>query len=187
MHCFQIHINIWMFDYILIKRASSRPYSWAHCDWRHGGSNAMFPNKPLVDSVARHAANDSPEQLCRLPPLTGWADCNFAAFRQIAQGSDEISGLIAMIKVLLHNIRTLDWTFQQISVWNYAQFPADYVQSLPAMVLWALCPSDGHEYSMFKARGQKPVIICLKRPSYYCLIHFYKRCVSALILMGRSP
>ena len=23
-------------------------------------------------------------------------------------------------------------------------------------------------------------IICLKRPSYYCLIHFYKRCVSSL-------
>ena len=29
--------------------------------------------------------------------------------------------------------------------------------------------------------------LCLKRPSLYCLIHFYKRCVSALALIGRSP
>ena len=28
---------------------------------------------------------------------------------------------------------------------------------------------------------------CLKRPSLYCLIHFYKRCVSALAQIGRSP
>ena len=33
----------------------------------------------------------------------------------------------------------------------------------------------------------QPYIPCLKRPSLYCLIHFYKRCVSALALTGRSP
>ena len=47
--------------------------------------------------------------------------------------------------------------------------------------------SDGPAYSGSDGSRRRNSILCLKRPSFYCLIHFYKRCVSSLAPMGRSP
>ena len=47
--------------------------------------------------------------------------------------------------------------------------------------------SDGPAFARFDGWHWKRLSLCLKRPSFYCLIHFYKRCVSSLAQMGRSP
>ena len=47
--------------------------------------------------------------------------------------------------------------------------------------------SDGPAFARFDGWHWKRLRLCLKRPSFYCLIHFYKRCVSSLAPMGRSP
>ena len=47
--------------------------------------------------------------------------------------------------------------------------------------------SDGPDFACFDGWHWKRLSLCLKRPSFYCLIHFYKRCVSSLAQMGRSP
>ena len=47
--------------------------------------------------------------------------------------------------------------------------------------------SDGPAYSGLVSWPERRLNLCLKRPSFYCLIHFYKRCVSSLAQMGRSP
>ena len=47
--------------------------------------------------------------------------------------------------------------------------------------------SDGPALARFDGWHPKTSTLCLKRPSFYCLIHFYKRCVSSLAQMGRSP
>ena len=61
-------------------------------------------------------------------------------------------------------------------------------------VLWCLVEvlraanvSDGPDYSRLVSWSERRMDLCLKRPSFYCLIHFYKRCVSSLAQMGRSP
>ena len=51
----------------------------------------------------------------------------------------------------------------------------------------ALDVSDGPAYSGLVSWSQRRLDLCLKRPSFNCLIHFYKRCVSSLAQMGRSP
>ena len=40
--------------------------------------------------------------------------------------------------------------------------------------------SDGPTYSGFVSWSHRRLDLCLKRPSFNCLIHFYKRCVSSL-------
>ena len=57
----------------------------------------------------------------------------------------------------------------------------------PPMIVWPWCVYEGHTESELVRYGQEWGYLCLKRPSFYCLIHFYKRCVSSLALMGRSP
>ena len=47
--------------------------------------------------------------------------------------------------------------------------------------------SMGHAQRESVRGADENVYLCLKRPSFYCLIHFYKRCVSSLAQMGRSP
>ena len=47
--------------------------------------------------------------------------------------------------------------------------------------------SDGPAYSGLVSWSERRLDLCLKRPSFNCLIHFYKRCVSSLAQMGRSP
>ena len=49
-----------------------------------------------------------------------------------------------------------------------------------AMLLWTMNLTAWPDDWIFMVWPFKTVNICLKRPSYYCLIHFYKRCVSAL-------
>ena len=44
--------------------------------------------------------------------------------------------------------------------------------------------SDGPAYSGFVTWSERRLDLCLKRPSFYCLIHFYKRCVSSLAHMS---
>ena len=51
----------------------------------------------------------------------------------------------------------------------------------------ALDVSDGPAYSGLVSWSDRRMDLCLKRPSFNCLIHFYKRCVSSLAQMGRSP
>ena len=57
----------------------------------------------------------------------------------------------------------------------------------PVTVLWVGCAPMGHTRFEMVRSTKRGVYPCLKRPSFYCLIHFYKRCVSSLTLMGRSP
>ena len=106
-------ISKWRYGSLItsyIKQAPGRLYSWAYCDWRRGRLTAICWNKPLVDPVAQHAANDSPDQLCRLPLLASWADSQFCSF-------PPDSAAIAWHwwasynhwSPLLHNRRTLDW------------------------------------------------------------------------------
>ena len=47
--------------------------------------------------------------------------------------------------------------------------------------------SDGPALARFDGCHWMRLSLCLKRPSFYCLIHFYKRCVSSPAQMGRSP
>ena len=51
---------------------------------------------------------------------------------------------------------------------------------LMVVLLWTRNQTAWPDNSIFVVWSLKPLNICLKRPSYYCLIHFYKRCVSAL-------
>ena len=44
-------------------------------------------------------------------------------------------------------------------------------------VLRAANVSDGPDYSRLVSWSERRMDLCLKRPSFYCLIHFYKRCV----------
>ena len=72
-----------------------------------------------------------------------------------------------------------------LAIWwsvNKAQLAA-----LPPAVLSAWCASKAPTSPSFVRYGDEPGYLCLKRPSFFCLIHFYKRCVSSLTLMGRSP
>ena len=52
---------------------------------------------------------------------------------------------------------------------------------------WTTDVSDGPASARFDGWHWMRLSLCLKRPSFYCLIHFYKRCVSSLAQMGRSP
>ena len=54
------------------------------------------------------------------------------------------------------------------------------VAQLTPMLLWTKNLTAWPDDSILVSRPLQTVNICLKRPSYYCLIHFYKRCVSAL-------
>ena len=72
-----------------------------------------------------------------------------------------------------------------LAIWwsvNKVQFAA-----LPPVVLSAWCASKAPTCPRLVRRGDTAGYLCLKRPSFFCLIHFYKRCVSSLTLMGRSP
>ena len=44
--------------------------------------------------------------------------------------------------------------------------------------------SDGPALARFDGWCRRRLSLCLKRPSFYCLIHFYKRCVSSLAHMS---
>ena len=50
----------------------------------------------------------------------------------------------------------------------------------------ALDVSDGPAYSGLVSWSQRRLDLCLKRPSFNCLIHFYKRCVSSLALVSHN-
>ena len=72
-----------------------------------------------------------------------------------------------------------------LAIWwsvNKVQFAA-----LPPVVLSAWCASKAPTCPRLVRCGDTAGYLCLKRPSFFCLIHFYKRCVSSLTLMGRSP
>ena len=47
-------------------------------------------------------------------------------------------------------------------------------------VLRAAVVSDGPAYSGLVSSCEGRLDLCLKRPSFYCLIHFYEKCVSSL-------
>ena len=46
----------------------------------------------------------------------------------------------------------------------------------------AIDVSDGPAWPEIGSWSERRLDLCLKRPSFYCLIHFYKRCVSSLAL-----
>ena len=46
--------------------------------------------------------------------------------------------------------------------------------------------SDGPAYSGLVSWSHRRLDLCLKRPSFNCLIHFYKRCVSSLALVSHN-
>ena len=70
--------------------------------------------------------------------------------------------------------------------WLYPQ-PQLFLDQGPVDEETAADVSDGPAYSGSDGPRRRNSILCLKRPSFYCLIHFYKRCVSSLAPMGRSP
>ena len=65
--------------------------------------------------------------------------------------------------------------------------PEIYVVRAVTTLLWACDVSVGHGFSETFSWIGAALKHCLKRPSFNCLIHFYKRCVSSLAQMGRSP
>ena len=46
--------------------------------------------------------------------------------------------------------------------------------------------SDGPASSGLVSWSHRRLDLCLKRPSFNCLIHFYKRCVSSLALVSHN-
>ena len=85
---------------------------------------------------------------------------------------------------LLYSHRGL--IFWQRAGWLYPE-PQYFVLWCLVDVLRAADVSDGPDYSRLVSWSERRMDLCLKRPSFYCLIHFYKRCVSSLAQMGRSP
>ena len=81
---------------------------------------------------------------------------------------------------------TLNWlnVFTLVTWWSVEKMQAVV---LPRVVLPAWYASKAPTFPKLVRYGEGPMYLCLKRPSFYCLIHFYKRCVSSLALMGRSP
>ena len=85
---------------------------------------------------------------------------------------------------LLHPCKGLT---SQCRVWWLHALPQFALIWCPVGVLTAPIVSDGRAYSRLVSWPERRLDLCLKRPSFYCLIHFYKRCVSSLAQMGRSP
>ena len=81
---------------------------------------------------------------------------------------------------------SLNWlkAFTLVIWWSVEKMQAAVL--LP-VVLPAWCASKAPTFPKLVRCGEGPGYLCLKRPSFFCLIHFYKRCVSSLALMGRSP
>ena len=137
----------------------------------------------LFSGIHSHTALPSSQM------LRTWWDWTHAVQFQLADGSD-VAHIYA--RAFWHFL--YDWF--RVSFWqkfdNFLpvlrySWPQTQTVVASLWLLWAGLISMGHACWGTVRLDMKRMYLCLKRPNFYCLIHFYKRCVSSLALMGRSP